>query len=84
MGSGSGARCSRYVSRLTLHALYDMSVYFYQRTFIRKYNEEGKVYCSYNKAKDIVGVRVANRFTRYSESAVKWTFKGLFFLFGEP
>ena len=65
----------------------ELFIYFYQRTLIRKYNEEGKARCFIaNDGKTYVNV--SSRFDRYSESIVKWGFiavGGTFnFLFSDP
>ena len=60
-----------------------LDVYFYQRTLIRKYNEEGWATCTHNKKNDWVRVEVHSRFGRYSQSVIKWVGKGFQFLFQE-
>lgn len=53
-----------------------MDVYFYQRTLIRKYNEEGWATCKYYRKEDKMRVVVHSRIERYGQSAVKWIGKG--------
>jgi hypothetical protein len=50
-------------------------IHFYQRTLIRKYNEEGAAECRFKD--DKVKVEVKSRGFRYSQSVFKWTAKTL-------
>jgi hypothetical protein len=65
----------------------ELFIYFYQRTLIRKYNEEGKARCFIAQdGKTFIDVR--SRFDRYGESIIKWGFLTvggtLKFLFADP
>ena len=48
----------------------EVIIYFYQRTLIRKYNEEGKARCYISEDGDVF-TKVYSRFNRYSESGAR-------------
>lgn len=52
----------------------DLDIYFYQRTLIRKYNEEGKASCNIYDSR-VRWIKIHSRVDRYFESGMKWGIK---------
>lgn len=66
------ARIICRVIRESVDDVGSIKIYFYQKTLIRKYNEEGLAVC--NLRPKGFSVTMENRFSRYRESIIKWGF----------